>query len=116
MIAATAAEGLAHEAPDVQKATLKLLEKITPPSDAKVRSIVESLQPTLAASVRSSASKWLEKDAPHDESQASSHLVQPRQLPSRSRAQVQRRELPLAFTAPRIGVRNRSVARASTAR
>ncbi len=69
MIAATAAEGLAHEAPDVQKATLKLLEKITPPSDAKVRSIVESLQPTLAASVRSSASKWLEKDAPHDESQ-----------------------------------------------
>ena len=59
VISTTVATALAHEAADVQKASLRLLESIASPQDAKVRATVEKLLPTLAASVRSAVSKWL---------------------------------------------------------
>ena len=59
LIAATAAQALAHDAPDVQKATLKLLDSISSPKDLQVRKTVDKFQATLAPSVRSLAAKWL---------------------------------------------------------
>ncbi len=64
LIAATAAHALAHDSADVQKATFKLLESIASPQDQDVRSTVEVLQPSLAASVRSLATKWLAAGKP----------------------------------------------------
>lgn len=61
LISIAVAKTLAHESPDVQRAAVRLLDLISSPEDRNLRSIVEKRQPQLAASVRSSVSKWLSK-------------------------------------------------------
>ncbi len=61
IVSMTVATALAHESPEVQKATFRLLESISSPNDEKVYALVQKFQPVLAASVRGTAAKWLER-------------------------------------------------------
>ncbi len=77
-VATTVALALAHESPDVQKATLKVLEAISSPDDAQVRDTVERLKPSVAASVRSLVNKWLDSgSSPTSTAKASTNSKSP---------------------------------------